>query len=196
MDAALRLFSSRGYGGCTVPEIAREAGVAVGTVYNYFSGKQDLLISLMMDRFMSGGFLEILGDTGQGDDEGFLGGFFQNRIEFGKGHGENILFLLAEVQRNPEVRRRWVEKVVHPVLAGIQSYLAAGMRQGRFRPVSPEIVSRAIAGMGIGYILLLSLEKEESGVRRTETPRMARDMAELLLSGLHKGNQTKTTPGF
>lgn len=196
MDAALRLFSSRGYGDSTVPEIAREAGVAVGTIYNYFTGKQDLLVSLMMDRFLAGGFLEVLVDAGQSGEEEFLTGFFRNRIDFGQRNADNLIFLLAEVQRNAEVRKKWVEKVVHPTLAGIQSYLAAGMRQGRFRPLSPEIVSRAIAGMGIGYILLSSLEREESAVRRTEPQRMARDMAELLLIGLSKGTQPKTPPGY
>ena len=34
LNAALAVFSQKGYGESTVPDIAREAGVAVGTIYN------------------------------------------------------------------------------------------------------------------------------------------------------------------
>ena len=40
---AERLISSRGTAALTVREIAREAGVADGVLYNYFDGKEDLL---------------------------------------------------------------------------------------------------------------------------------------------------------
>ena len=46
LDAAALLFARKGYKGATIREIAREAGVAEGTIYNYFDSKHDLLISL------------------------------------------------------------------------------------------------------------------------------------------------------
>ncbi|GAB4257917.1 MAG: fatty acid metabolism transcriptional regulator FadR [Deferrisomatales bacterium] len=45
LRAAIRAFSRQGYHGCTVAEVAREAGVADGTIYLYFQGKEDLLVS-------------------------------------------------------------------------------------------------------------------------------------------------------
>ena len=47
LDAALAVFSRKGYGEATIPDIAREAGVAVGTIYNYYESKRDLLVSLV-----------------------------------------------------------------------------------------------------------------------------------------------------
>jgi AcrR family transcriptional regulator len=46
LDAALDLFETRGFDGVAVPEIAAQAGVAVGTVYRYFSGKEALVNAL------------------------------------------------------------------------------------------------------------------------------------------------------
>lgn len=42
LDAALALFDRSGFDGTAVPEIAREAGVATGTIYRYFKDKQAL----------------------------------------------------------------------------------------------------------------------------------------------------------
>ncbi|SEG26903.1 transcriptional regulator, TetR family [Actinacidiphila yanglinensis] len=43
VDAARRLFLERGYAQVTVPDIAREAGIAVKTVYASAGGKAEIL---------------------------------------------------------------------------------------------------------------------------------------------------------
>jgi AcrR family transcriptional regulator len=48
-DAAARLFALRGFDAVTVADVAREAEVSVGTVFNYFPTKQDLFYSRMQD---------------------------------------------------------------------------------------------------------------------------------------------------
>ena len=50
LDAALRLFATRGLAVTTVSDIASEAGVAKGSVYRYFATKEALL-SALKDRF-------------------------------------------------------------------------------------------------------------------------------------------------
>jgi TetR/AcrR family transcriptional regulator, fatty acid metabolism regulator protein len=46
LDAAVKVFADKGFFQSKVSEIAREAGVADGTVYLYFKSKDDLLISI------------------------------------------------------------------------------------------------------------------------------------------------------
>jgi AcrR family transcriptional regulator len=46
-DTARRLFAERGFEGVTVAEVAREANVSEGTVFNYFPTKEDLFYSGM-----------------------------------------------------------------------------------------------------------------------------------------------------
>src|SRR5262245_22564005 len=43
LDAALRLWTRKGFDATTVDDLAREAGVAKGTVYLYFATKEALL---------------------------------------------------------------------------------------------------------------------------------------------------------
>ncbi len=49
LDAAVKTFSRSGYHRTRVSDIAREAGVADGTVYLYFNNKEDILISLFQN---------------------------------------------------------------------------------------------------------------------------------------------------
>jgi len=46
VEAAESLFVGRGYGATTMEEVADSADVSVGTLYNYFSSKQQLLIGV------------------------------------------------------------------------------------------------------------------------------------------------------
>ena len=50
LAAAERVFAKRGFFAARVSEIAKEAGVADGTIYLYFKSKDDLLISLFESR--------------------------------------------------------------------------------------------------------------------------------------------------
>lgn len=51
LRAATRVFAERGFFSAQVADVAREAGVAAGTVYLYFRSKDDLLVSIF-DRTM------------------------------------------------------------------------------------------------------------------------------------------------
>jgi TetR/AcrR family fatty acid metabolism transcriptional regulator len=46
LKAATRVFAQRGFFNAQVADVAKAAGVAAGTVYLYFRGKDDLLVSL------------------------------------------------------------------------------------------------------------------------------------------------------
>jgi TetR/AcrR family transcriptional regulator, fatty acid metabolism regulator protein len=51
LRVAEKVFAEKGYGQATVSEIAKSAGVAEGTVYEYFTNKEDLLLSIPKQRF-------------------------------------------------------------------------------------------------------------------------------------------------
>ena len=50
LDAAAAVFAERGYGAASVEEIARTAGVSVGSVYAHFTSKERLFVALMERR--------------------------------------------------------------------------------------------------------------------------------------------------
>ncbi|WP_437729705.1 TetR family transcriptional regulator [Sorangium sp. So ce1335] len=51
LDAALRVFSQKGYSAATLQDVAAEAGLTRGAVYWHFQGKAELYTALVGERF-------------------------------------------------------------------------------------------------------------------------------------------------
>jgi len=54
LDAAMRVFSEKGYHASTIADVVRESGLSVGAIYTHFSGK-DELIRLTCDQIAARG---------------------------------------------------------------------------------------------------------------------------------------------
>ena len=50
IDAAVRVFARSGYYNSRVSDIAREAGIASGTIYLYFKTKDEILVTLFREK--------------------------------------------------------------------------------------------------------------------------------------------------
>src|ERR671939_503365 len=50
IEAAVRVFARNGYYNSRVSDIAREAGVASGTIYLYFKTKDEILVTLFREK--------------------------------------------------------------------------------------------------------------------------------------------------
>ena len=50
IDAAIRVFARTGYYNSRVSDIAREAGIAAGTIYLYFKTKDEILVTLFREK--------------------------------------------------------------------------------------------------------------------------------------------------
>ena len=47
VDAAARLFFTRGYGGTSIQDVADEVGILKGSLYHHIDGKDDLLVAVI-----------------------------------------------------------------------------------------------------------------------------------------------------
>src|SRR5690625_4144922 len=56
IDAAVKVIAENGYHGSQVSKIAKQAGVADGTIYLYFKNKDDILVSVFQEKM--GQFIE------------------------------------------------------------------------------------------------------------------------------------------
>lgn len=54
METALELFATKGFYSTSISQIAKQAGVSKGLMYNYFESKDDLLKAILMDAYDEG----------------------------------------------------------------------------------------------------------------------------------------------
>lgn len=52
LDAALRVFAAKGFAATRMDEVARDAGVAKGTIYIHFKDKEDLFAAILKEVLM------------------------------------------------------------------------------------------------------------------------------------------------
>ncbi|MBW1874774.1 MAG: TetR/AcrR family transcriptional regulator [Deltaproteobacteria bacterium] len=67
IDAAERLFASRGYEGTKIQDIASESGISLGTLYSVFDGKSDIYEAVQDERL--GRLFLLAGRTMASDDK-------------------------------------------------------------------------------------------------------------------------------
>ncbi len=112
LNAAEHRFREHGYEDTKIETIAREAGVSVGTVYNYFDNKSDLLLTLVTihDEFIAGEIDELIKNPPGNLVDGVCGVFFamtrHSLDHLGKENWRN-LFGLSIAQRQTMLGRRF-----------------------------------------------------------------------------------------
>jgi TetR/AcrR family transcriptional regulator, fatty acid metabolism regulator protein len=67
IEAAVRVFARNGYFNSRVSDIAREAGIAAGTIYLYFDTKEEILVTLFREK-MAGFVAALRKDIGEAHD--------------------------------------------------------------------------------------------------------------------------------
>lgn len=50
LDAAYSLFSTQGYAGTSMRQIAKQSGFALGSIYNHFASKEDIFVAIIHER--------------------------------------------------------------------------------------------------------------------------------------------------
>jgi AcrR family transcriptional regulator len=111
IDAALKIFSEKGYDGASIRDIAEEVGVSEGLMYHYFSSKEELLQTCWRERTWGAQLEMILSDT-QGKSvpevlqtlvKGFLNSLYSC--------ASSVRMCLAEMQRNSDVATVQIEHI-------------------------------------------------------------------------------------
>ena len=185
LEAALLVFSRRGFDRATVPDVAREAGIAVGTIYNYYKSKRELLVAIT-NKYIIEPFTEIIKQPHAAGDAAYMAAIMENRLNLGLENVGKFLPLLSEVQRDTELRRSYAEQVLWPVMGIMEKYVASRVKEGAFRDINPAFVTRAVGGMVIGFMLLYRIEGEKSPIHGINRKKLANELAELVLKGLQR----------
>jgi AcrR family transcriptional regulator len=184
LDAATRVFASKGFNRATIRDVAQDAGVADGTIYNYFANKTDLLF----------GLLDRLNDTerrpaslGQASEAPLADAFrayVRERVEALWSNADLFRAVLPELLANPALRARYYDEVIAPTMALGEGAFHALVANGAMRDLDLPLSTRLVAGSVLGLMVLQLLGDESLAARWRELPDA---IADLLLPGLALG---------
>jgi TetR/AcrR family fatty acid metabolism transcriptional regulator len=183
-DAALRVFSKRGFDQATIPDIAEAAGVAVGTIYNYYHNKHDLLLAIIKSYMVTESFVDCLEESPESSASVFLSFFINERLNIGLDNADVIQLFTSEIQRDPELRRQYIEQVVIPNFKLLEEYLGLKIDQEAIRPSNIPIVARALVGMTIGLSMISKFEGETGIIRKIPRQELVTEVTKLILEGI------------
>ncbi len=145
MAAAARIFAEQGYVTTTTKAIAEAADMAEGTLYNYFNGKRDILLSILdQTRAPVENLLAEVGYLDQREDLVLL---VERIFDMLLTHLSFTQTLVREAWMDDEILQEFFVKRLGRIAHYIQTYIQERVHNGMFRPVDPVMTTQIIMGM-------------------------------------------------
>ncbi len=187
LTAALTVFSQKGYTAATIPEIAKLAGLATGTIYLYFPSKRELFVSVITNSIITVPLINLLKKIQTDDFTTVFKLIIQNRLNLTEGDKMvQISSLMSEIQRDKELRTLFASKLVRPILDMMEKYYSTGIAEGELNRYEPAVLVRAIGGMIIGLLILKTAEGQAGPLSRLPQDTVSEEVVRFVLNGLMK----------
>jgi len=170
LAAAERVFDKYGYAAATVDEVAAEAGLSKGSLYNYFRSKEDLFTQVFADVIAidEDKFDAMLAGEGSARDKiRALLGFSAKGLEQHKRLGRLVLEIWANAARQSKdgEMANWFNQMYSRWRGKIAKVMVQGRDEGDFHVEDPSISAALLMaildGIHIQMILDIGLEVNE-----------------------------------
>ena len=180
LAAARKVFKEKGYDGTTIADIVKEAGVAQGTFYLYFSSKRDafLALSQQLDQAaamtVSGAYDPAL------TFEERLRALTKAGFECGKRNADLVRLVHFGADSMPiDVQAEFLKK--SPQIGTLTQVFEQAIEAGDMEPMDPEITARLIWGMVKNAFVEAFVLGDERDAQRLED-----GVARLIINGLRR----------
>jgi TetR/AcrR family transcriptional regulator, fatty acid metabolism regulator protein len=181
LDAAVRVFASKGYHASRVDDIAAEAGVAHGLLYHYFQSKEELLETVFRETWAALlAAIRAVEDSREPAPEQ-LRQVAAILLRSWRRDPDLVRVLVREVARSPHLQRQVNE--IGQAFAAIERIVERGQADGSFRAeLDPRLVSfifyGALEEILTGWVLQ-QLDDGDEAVARAE-----RTVTDVFCAGL------------
>lgn len=187
VDAALRVFSARGYHHSTIADVVAESGLSVGAIYTYFPSKEALFIEtcgLASARGLQELETRLVGVTRTAERLAIACTLFVDSIDTFEGApGQaSLVAAWAEADVDPAVRTM-LRRRREGIAAAGQAIVRDGVARGELPPwTDVDALTMAISAMLDGLIL----QRVEAGpdMDPADLHDRARALIDVLLAGL------------
>ena len=147
LRAATDVFAKRGFFNAQVADVARAAGVAAGTVYLYFRGKDDLLVSIFertMREAIAEGKACVVPLTEPVEQLRAIARVHLDRL--GRDRNLAVVFQI-ELRQSTKFMERFSATLLREYLGIIRDIITSGQQAGVFRDtVNPTLAAKLLFG--------------------------------------------------
>ncbi len=154
LDAAIRVFATKGFHPTRIKDVAREAGLADGTIYIYFENKPALLLGIM-DRMTTSALQNV--DTSQlagMELQQFILTYIQHPLTvFESSNFELFKVVVSEILVNQEMRERYYQQLVAPTISRGEQFFRQWAEHNGMDPIHTKLLMHAVSSMVIGLIV-------------------------------------------
>jgi len=154
--AALEVFSLKGFRRATMDAVAGAAGVTKGTIYLYFSSKEDLFIQTLRAHVEQVANLlpsfQLEGDVPVDDSARRVTRQLLEAL-MTPAMAKAMPLFISEVNHIPALRQAYIEEWLPQVNFKLAEVLSRGMDAGLLKRLDPVITARAIIGMFSEFVL-------------------------------------------
>jgi TetR/AcrR family fatty acid metabolism transcriptional regulator len=196
LAAAERVFARRGFFASRVSEIAKDAGVADGTIYLYFKSKDDLLISLFEQRMkqVNTTLREAVATEKRAIDQLRL--FIKAYLKLVHDEPAATEVLTIELRQSNKFMKEYENAEFSDFLRMLGGLIAKGQEAGELDDAVPShVAARMIFGMLDELALAWVLAKQPiqaTKPKKFDIVRAADWVVALVTTGLAKGRQQET----
>jgi len=168
LRAAVEVFARKGYHGCRIADVAREAGVAYGLVYHYFKNKEELL-QLVFEAGW-GGFMSRIRDAAEASAplEQKIHRIAQVAFEAYRIDPRGVRVLVLEFARSPSTGEANRRTAFAEVLGVITRMFERARARGELRAgLEPALCAAMLFGsveMSLTGFVMGLLDPRESGL--------------------------------
>lgn len=159
LEAAVKVINEKGFHAATTKEIAREAGVAEGTIFNYFPTKKDILhqisikvVEQIIPSFVVEPFDEVLMKSKEKKPEEALRYILKNRIELMAQNINLLRVAFTEFQHYPDLKDISQEMLFTPMRSKVKQYIQDGIDAGIFRDIDVSVMASVFLGMLLSIV--------------------------------------------
>jgi AcrR family transcriptional regulator len=183
LDAAAAVFAQKGFHQATTKEIAKAAGVAEGTIYNYFANKRDLLLGLLRRLGEMSQLEQVKDDPQHNAKQYYIEDARQGLVAF-QSMREVWRAVLPEILVDAELRVMFLQSLNSNYVQYVEEYLRKRVEQGELKSIENyPLTVRLMQSIPIGLLILTLLDDP---IIQTEWENLPEAMANLVYDGLKR----------
>lgn len=196
LEAAVKVFSEKGFEGSRTSEIAKEANVAEGTIFKYFRTKKDILLGLIFPLYIK--FIkpllmksaeEIINKGKYKSADEVLKELLMDRLTLIKKNIPLIKTVAIEALYHDELLEPVKENIAPQVVNLLDEFVDFHRENGDFKDFDSRLISRSLMSMLMGYIVLSSALPEFFSLYDDE--KEIEKIVDILLNGIKRQEDLK-----